>query len=392
MRYGMLVILAACAAVVPAAGPETTTAPATGPTKNVLKLKHLTVDLKARKIVMDAEVCKRTGAIELLVCKWGTKDYESILRTKAEPAHLHAALLALGLAPGKPARWLAGKAVPPRGAELKITLQWKDKAGNNNEVPAGKWLKQAGKRRISPPEKWVFVGSMVLEKGGYWADAEGDVISVSNFASSVIDVPFKSTDDNAALEFAANKQAVPPTGTAVKVVISPLPGAERADHARAMLEIDHLGRMQLDGKPVVLTDLPRWAGKFINKHARAMVFIRAAGLALVNDVNVARQELRLGGIREFDVERVGMEGEVLPRTASQCDWSLKDWAHRFAHADDYIVPPETKARATLEQIDRQLKEMEARKELWLRYRADLRKALDAYEAAKPPAQKDADTE
>jgi len=46
------------------------------------------------------------GPLELLVCRGRppSKEYESIMDTQASPSDLHAALLVLGLTPGKPAR------------------------------------------------------------------------------------------------------------------------------------------------------------------------------------------------------------------------------------------------------------------------------------------------
>jgi len=81
------------------------TPPTSRPAQRVLKFQNMQVDLTARKITLDTAVCLRQGQLELLLCKNDTKEYESILHTNARPAHLHAALLALGLMPGIAAEW-----------------------------------------------------------------------------------------------------------------------------------------------------------------------------------------------------------------------------------------------------------------------------------------------
>ncbi len=355
------------------------TAPA-GKGGKILKLPHLRVDLAARKILLEAEVCRQKGMLEFLVCEWGKRDYESILRTRAKPSHIHAALLALGLSPGKPARWWEGKRLPPQGAELSIFLEWKDADGKVRRAPAADWLNRGPKRAASSPKKWVFVGSLVLANGVYWADEEGEVISVSNFASSVIDVPFESSDKKDLLEFSANTNAIPAVKTPVTVIITPLGDAENADHARALLEIDRFGTMRLSGKPVTDKELAAWAVKFSSRHKKAMVYIRLAGRSFVEDAQRAREILRIAGIREFDEQRLPVGVLLLPRTERQLRRDLKEWATKFANPKDYIIPPDEQADAALKEIARKIEELEAKKKLWREYETSLRKALDAYRA------------
>jgi len=348
---------------------------AEAPAKKVLNLPHIRVDLAKRQIEIAAEVAQRDGPLELVLCHHGEKEYESLLRTKAKPSHLHAALLALGLRPGKAAEWRDDKAIPPRGPKLKIRLAWKDKKGRRQEADPATWLRPLGdQKKTSLPEHWVFVGSLVLADGSYWADHDGYMISVANFAASVIDVPFESTDCNAALEFAAKTKAMPPKGTDVTVILTPLPGAEKCPHARAMLEIDRLGRLRLDGQPVAPDALSNWADKFVAKHAKAMVYIRTAARTPVFDVERARQALRLGGILEFQEEHMPLLGAALPRTDEQLARALAEWRQRFAHPEHYLRPPAEQAQAVARQIDAEIAELERKQELLRAYRRQLLQA------------------
>ncbi len=450
----------------------------------VVQLKHLKVDLAARQIIMDANVCRCTGYLEFLVCEFGTKEHESIFHTAARPSDLHAALLALGLAPGKPAQWIGQddyyRFIPPAGAALKITVRWKDASGAAREVAAtdllqiapgrlegagvplppagtevlvsyrgkdedgkpfdvqaGTWVPSSGtssqptskpattmpdgasqltlsyqwkargetrqqtigplksrSRNLALPSTWVFVGSEIVgnmylaDKVGREGDG-GEVISVSNFRGSVIDVPFESSSDNQQLDYVANTDAIPPVGTPVEVVISPLPGAEKADHARATLEIDRLGQLLIDNEPISVDRLSDWAGVFVSRHARAMVTVRADGMALPDDIERAKDELRFGGIREFRVEYEPPAGYVMPRTASQARRALEEWRKRFANPRDFVREPGRDAEETLQMIQKEQAELERLKALHSEYEVQLRQELARYkatsQAAKPQA-------
>lgn len=454
--------------------------PASRDAARVLRLKHLAVDLSARTITMDANVCRQSGYLEFLVCEAGTKEHESILHTYARPSDLHAALLALGLAPGKPAQWVGQgdsfRFVPPCGAGVSITIRWKDQAGTIKEVPAGKWLKvapgreegagiaippegseirmsylgrdedgkpfekQAGSwlfpggastqpalapvttmpesssrltlslqwavdgnvrqqtlgplksrpRNLAPPTSWVFVGSEIVghmylaDKVGPEGDG-GEVISLSNFRGAVMDVPFESSNDNRQLDYMAEPDAIPSPGTPVEVVIRPLPGAEKAENARATLEIDRLGQLLIDSEPIAVDQLTDWAVTFVNRHSKAMVVIQADGMALPDDIEKARDELRLGGIRDFRVEYQSPSGYVMPRTAAQARRALEEWRKKFANPRDYIREPGREAMETLEMMQREKTELERLKALHAEYELQLRQELEKYRSSTRPS-------
>ena len=380
---------------------------ASRPAGRVVLMKHMRVDLDKRQVILDAAVCLRSGGLEFLLCHWGKKEHESILTTKAMPSSVHAALLALGLAAGKGAEWfppgngLPERYIPPRGASIRIVLRWTDAAGQARQADAGDWLSATGRAKPAARQakRWVFVGSDFLEDNSYWADADGQIISVANFASSVIDVPFESSDSNNPeagenmLSFQANTGAIPPLGTPVEVVLIPLGGAEKAEHARALLEIDRLGRLSIDGRPIALEQLRPWAEAFLSRHAKGQVIVRSRARAIAHDVTKVREELRIGGI--FDVEEVklppleAVRPRILPRTGAQAAKALAKWRHKFADPGYYIHEPSTEAREHLKHIDRRIRETEQLKALLGEYRMNLQAALDRYKATTQPAGKPA---
>ena len=188
----------------------------------VKTLPSIEVDTKAREVRLKSEVVLRTGALELFVCSEGTREHESVLAVRARPSHVTFALSLLGLDPGKPGFTTeAGAFSPPAGRVLDITCRYTGPDGKQHTVPAHAFLRLSGSetaldRRLD----WVYVGRPEADATRA-ADREGTVVCLSNFPEAVIDVPFESTADNAALVYEANPDAVPKVGTPVEIVIRP---------------------------------------------------------------------------------------------------------------------------------------------------------------------------
>ena len=390
---GAVISILAAALALPV--PSVAQGPAAPGANRVVKLgNHLRVDLARRQITMDAEVCLRSGALELLVCGKGTKEHESVLSTRAKASHLHAGLLLLGLTPGKPAEWVMiegddqGRTLPPRGAALGIAFRWREPGGKVTQVDASKFL-ATGNKKGALPDEWIFVGSDIFADGTYWADSEGEILCVANFASAVIDVPFKNPNKQAQqmMDFVANTDAIPAAGTPVEVIIVPKPGAAKAPHARATLEIDPRGRFRLDGRVIARVDLRTKAATFIDQHARGMIVIQAHPGAAVADVVYARDELTLGGVHLIRHRWVGVGEPILPKTDAQKAQALKKWGDKFANPRDYIVEPSRDAAEELKRIAAALVDLKARQALLEKYQAELDRAVGAYRPTTRPAAK-----
>ena len=53
----------------------------------------------------------------------------------------------------------------------------------------------------------------------YLANITGELIGVSNFVGTILDVPFESTSDNENLIFEPNTEKIPPVGTEVTLIL-----------------------------------------------------------------------------------------------------------------------------------------------------------------------------
>lgn len=363
------------------------TQPLARPTEKPIRFRHVTVDRAAREVILDATVVRASYHLEFLLCRSGTKEYESVLATQALPSDLHAALLLLGLRPGIPGGYIGDDYVPPRGAKLDIELRWKDKQGKARTASAEDWLKltgQGGKGR--KPEAWVFIGSEVLPDGRYLADETGGIIAVANLGSAVIDVPMQSTRTMELREYAVNADALPPVGSAVRMVLKPRPGQDRAPYARALLEIDHQGALRIDNRPVTPGQLTTWAEHYTDRHRNGMVVIRSSAHAPAGLAMLAQTQLKLGGVFTFDHRTTSADVELLPRTPSQLAETLADWDARFAEPHEELEPPAEQAERTLGAIERRRAELKRLDALWAEYAAELRKRVEATASTDPAAE------
>jgi hypothetical protein len=157
------------------------------------------------------------------------------------PSNLHAALLMLGLQPGEPVKYSESmkKWIAPHGPPLHLTIEFQ-KDGKAMRYPAYRLMRDIKSKKPMPPMSWIFVGSRTMENGGYAADATGYLISVVNFALTVIDIPDLASSDNETLEWEINQELMPPAGTQATLVIeatgdnAPPAAADVDDNAAAV--------------------------------------------------------------------------------------------------------------------------------------------------------------
>lgn len=147
--------------------------------------------------------------LELLACRPGTREHESVVTLDARADHLHAALLLLGLSPGTPAdaHWQGDTLVhtPPRGPKLGVFFVF-DHAPDR-PVPAGVYVadqatgapldparpplagEPAVQADLEPGGGWVFAGSRLVaarERSYFLAEENGTLISLVNFGDDLI--------------------------------------------------------------------------------------------------------------------------------------------------------------------------------------------------------------
>lgn len=219
--------------------PEPPKATAKSELKPLNKEKTLyleTPETGPKRVLFAAEVVRPVDLLEVLVCKKNTKEHEAILRTDLDARFIHAALLAAGAKNGAPVRFVNPQTEQPEyrpasGTVIKVGVHY-TRAGKAVSHPAQEWILDRTTKKPMAHD-WVFAGSRFMKNPDRPADPEyycannGEVIAISNFTDSMLDLPVKVSDLEQELQFAAVTKKIPPAGSKVWVILEPVPDAKK---------------------------------------------------------------------------------------------------------------------------------------------------------------------
>ncbi|VTU01346.1 Uncharacterized protein OS=Singulisphaera acidiphila (strain ATCC BAA-1392 / DSM 18658 / VKM B-2454 / MOB10) GN=Sinac_5119 PE=4 SV=1 [Gemmataceae bacterium] len=185
---------------------------------------------KTRRVMIATEVCLREGPLEVFLCKKGTKEHEAILRSDVDAQKLHELLLLTGAEAGKPTQFIDAKTETPAykpatGTKMKVSVHY-TKDGKTHTHAAQEWVWDL-KKKAPMPHGWVFAGSMIITdpdngKKFYGANS-GDIISISNFPFSMLEIPVEISKDEAQLTYEAKTEKIPAIGSKVWLILEPTP-------------------------------------------------------------------------------------------------------------------------------------------------------------------------
>lgn len=185
------------------------------------------LDYRVPQVEIDARVILREGPIELLLYSKAPvpKEHESILLTDAPAESVYYALGLIGLRPGRPPRYddATGRVLPATGDEVEVRVRYA-RDGRMFEHPAADWLLDIAASHPPTDLRWVFAGSGRDAGGRYLANLEGTTITVVDFESAVVAPAASHSSANESLWLQAQREAIPPVGTAVTVLLRPACG------------------------------------------------------------------------------------------------------------------------------------------------------------------------
>ncbi|MCS7021017.1 MAG: YdjY domain-containing protein [Gemmataceae bacterium] len=190
-----------------------------------------TVDGKKKvvRVGLACEVCLREGPLEVFLCKKGTKEHEAIVRVDADAKFIHAALEAAGAKRGKPTQFInpqteQAEYKPATGDKIRVVVHYR-RGGQLYTHPAQEWIWDRHKKEPLPHD-WVFAGSVTIvdpDSGReFYAANSGDIISISNFPYSMLEIPVEISKDDANLTYEARTSRIPPVGSKVWVILAPM--------------------------------------------------------------------------------------------------------------------------------------------------------------------------
>jgi hypothetical protein len=210
-----LIGLCAHAGEPPSASVPTTNAPLKQIRPGVFQLGQVRLDKNDRTVSFPASVNLREGNIEYLVVTVTGKTHESLLRTTAEPYHVHLAFLLLGAKgagtnalPEDPAR-------PLPGDKAEIDLHW-HVDGKARSFRAEEFIEDRKANCPARRGEWIYTGSR-LREDGFAAQLDGSIISLITDADALINNPRpgREDDDN----WLVRTNDLPPLHAPVEVMI-----------------------------------------------------------------------------------------------------------------------------------------------------------------------------
>ena len=221
----LVAALALLLLVAPIGSAETAT---NAPIKDVgegrLQVGLVTIDSKQKTLTFPALVNMTTGLVEYLVVTTGGKVHESLLRTDAEPFHIHTAMLLLGVKQATnsdAAVFFDGKKQIP-GAPISIDVTTPGpKAGSH---PIHEFLSFAASKRPVTTEdipRWIYNGSRFAEAGVFLGQREGSIVSLIADPAALINNPRPDRENDEL--WTLHTQKIPPVGTPVQVSFRLLP-------------------------------------------------------------------------------------------------------------------------------------------------------------------------
>ena len=190
-----------------------------------------------KRVLFVAEVCVRGGVLlEVLCCKKDTKEHESILNVDLDSRLIHAALLGAGAKVGKPVQFVNPKTLeaeykPASGQKIGVQVVY-NKDGKVQTERAQEWILDQNTKKPMAHE-WVFAGSRFVKDPDrpndpeYYTANNGEVIAISNFVDSMLDLPVEVGREEKDLYFKAIEKKIPPLGSKVWVVLTPIAEKEK---------------------------------------------------------------------------------------------------------------------------------------------------------------------
>jgi hypothetical protein len=330
------------------------------------------IEPAAREVRVRGEALRVDMPLEFICVVTGTADHEALLRTRARPSVVHAALLAIGLEPGRPLRFneAAGRWLAPEGPPMKIEIEW-EQDGEVRRERVGRLIRNIRTGQAMPQRRFVFVGSqMVRMRDGrqtYAADGTGQIVSLVNFEYPIIDVAELASNANETLEWETDPATAPPAGTPVTMILSPIGGDAPATRPAGdvgapvnpiVVKLDRKGRITLDRRSVTLDELRQ--SEFEPERPARVVAVRelpmqrlSAVVDALRDAGITQIDtMAVDDLRDVDLQtlRDRWRRQVLPqadalRTAAQTHYEVMQ-----AYQD--------RINALLEEADELRREME----------------------------------
>jgi hypothetical protein len=194
----------------------------------IFEIGKVRLDQRRRSVTLTAVLDKAQGLMEYFLVTTYGKTHESILKTEAQPYHIHLAMLLLGAAgpgsaefPGSPTNGVPGPVVHPSketipGNKVTIDVKWKTAEGDTRHS-AQDLIYKNDNLAVMEQGHWVYNGSLIVQNK-FLAQMDGSIISLVTDPVALINYTGPGHDND--LIWEPNTTNLPPADVAVEVTIT----------------------------------------------------------------------------------------------------------------------------------------------------------------------------
>jgi len=218
--------------------------------QQALAAEGLVLEREAGVLSLPASVLIKNELLEYLLVGPGGAMHESLFLTRVRPSLLNAALLLLGVEPGRNARWeerpgldeqgRPSKAIfPPEGDGFYLYAAWRE-AGETYFFRVEDLVRNLASGRSLRRQRWVYLGSrfVALKAGAsesFLADVEGNLINLSFFFQGNTLLTSAAPECFEQTIWAANEWLLPATGQPLRLFFAREPLERLTDEMVATL-------------------------------------------------------------------------------------------------------------------------------------------------------------
>jgi hypothetical protein len=194
----------------------------------IFEIGKVRLDQRRRSVTLPAVLDKAQGLMEYFLVTTYGKTHESVLKTEAQPYHIHLAMLLLGADgpgnaefPGSPTNGVPGPVIHPSketipGNKVAIDVKWKTAAGDARHS-AQDLIYKRDSQAVMEPGYWVYNGSLIIQNK-FLAQMDGSIISLVTDPVALINNTGPGHDND--LIWEPNAANLPPPDVPVEVTIT----------------------------------------------------------------------------------------------------------------------------------------------------------------------------
>jgi hypothetical protein len=157
--------------------PELTNAPVRQIGAGLFQVGRVRFDKERKTISFPAVLNMREGVVEYLLVNSVGKLHESVLRSEAEPYHIHlAALLIGGISPTNHAALGISRTSALPGQSISLSITWQTPAGPKN-LSGEELVYNSDTKASMSRGPWLYNGSR-LSEGTFLAQRDGSIVSI----------------------------------------------------------------------------------------------------------------------------------------------------------------------------------------------------------------------